>query len=79
LVKEEKRFFEDEGIRGVNLQLVYIYLGTIAPSFVESKRAFSAAEQTCTEIGSSLNDSTIDCLCFFRAHFIHTGAVDPYS
>jgi hypothetical protein len=45
LVKEEKRFFEREGIRGVNQQLVYNYLSTIAPSFIESKRALSSAEK----------------------------------
>jgi hypothetical protein len=51
-------------IRGVNLQLVYDYLSTIAPPSIESERAFSAAIQIRTKIRSSLNGNTTDCLCF---------------
>jgi hypothetical protein len=42
MVKKEIRFFEDEGIRWVNLQLVYDYLSTIALSSTEPDRALSA-------------------------------------
>jgi hypothetical protein len=36
MVKKEERLFEDEGIRGVNLQLVYNYLSRTAPSSIQS-------------------------------------------
>jgi len=38
-------FFEVEGIRRINLQLVYDFLGTISPSSIESETAFSNANQ----------------------------------
>jgi hypothetical protein len=72
----EQDFFKDDGIRRAHLQLVYDYLSTVAPSSIESERAFSAANQICTKMRSRLNDSTTDCLCFLRAHFIRTGSVD---
>jgi hypothetical protein len=54
MVKKEIRFFEDERIVGVNLQHIYNYLSTVAPSSIESKRAFSSAAQVCTKIRLSL-------------------------
>jgi hypothetical protein len=67
---------ENGGGGGVNLQLVKYYLSTTAPTSIKPERAFSAANQIHTKIRSSLNDNTIDCLCFLRAHFIRTGTVD---
>jgi hypothetical protein len=61
LVKKEIRYFEDEGMKGIKLHLIYDYLSTIAPSSIEFERAFSAATQICTKIRSNLNDNTIDC------------------
>jgi hypothetical protein len=62
MVKKEIRYFEDEGMKGIKLQLVYDYLSTIAPSSIEFEKAFSAAAiQICTKIRSILNDNTIDC------------------
>jgi hypothetical protein len=76
LVKKEIRYFEDEGEEGIKLQLICDYLSTIAPSSMEFERAFSAATHICTKIRSSLNDNTVDCWCFLRAHFIWTGSLD---
>jgi hypothetical protein len=61
-VKKEIRVFEDEGGGGggVNVQLVYNNLQTTAPSSIEPERAFSAVNQVCTKIRSSLNDNTIN-------------------
>jgi hypothetical protein len=42
------------------VQLVYNCLSTIAPSRIESERAFSAANK----IRFSFNDNIIQCLCF---------------
>jgi hypothetical protein len=75
MVKKEIKFFELEGIRGLNPQLVNDYLSTIAPFSIEPERAFSAANQICSNIRSSLNNNTIDWLHFLRAHFIWTGSV----
>ena len=61
LVKKEMRYFEDEGMKGIKLQLVYNYLSTIAPSSIEFERTFSATTQICTKIRSNLNDNIIDC------------------
>ena len=63
------RFFEDEEIRGVNLQLVCDYLSAIAPSSIETERAFSATKRICTEIRFILNEHTTDCLRFLRDYY----------
>jgi hypothetical protein len=64
MVKKEIRIFEGEGIKRVNLQLVYNCLSTMAPSTIESERAFCSANQVCTKIRFSLNDNNVVCLCF---------------
>lgn len=68
-IKDEITFSEKTGTKGTYLQNVYDFLMTIVPTSVESERAFSAAGYICTKIRSSLNDETIDCLCFLRAYF----------
>lgn len=68
-IKDEITFFEKTGTKGTYLQNVYDFLMTIVPTSVESERAFSAAGYICTKIRSSLDDETIDCLCFLRAYF----------
>ena len=75
MVKKEIIFFENEGIRGVNPQLVYDCLSTTAPSSIASERTFSSANKICTAIKSSSKDNTTDCLCFLIARFIETGIV----
>ena len=72
-LKKEMSFFEDEEIRGVNLQLVYDYLITITPSSIETERALSTAKQICTKIRSSLNKNATDCLRFLSAYYIRKG------
>jgi hypothetical protein len=61
LVKKEIRCFEDEGMKGIKLQLVCDYLSTIASSSIEFEKAFSAATKICAKIRSNLNDNSIDC------------------
>jgi hypothetical protein len=61
VVKKEIRYFEDGGMKGIKLQLIYNYLSTVAPSSIEFERVFSATTQICTKIRSNLNDNTIDC------------------
>ena len=60
---KEIRFFENERIRVVQLQPVYDYLGTIAPSSMESERAFSAPNQICTKIRSSITITLLIAYC----------------
>ena len=62
-------YFEQEKIRGQYLDLVFNYLTTLQPTSVESERAFSAAGTICTKIRSSLNDETLDMLCFLKAYY----------
>lgn len=69
LIKREILQFEIDGTRGKLLEKVYGILKSIPPTSVESERAFSAAGAICTKIRSSLNDETIDKLCFLRAYF----------
>ena len=40
MVKKKIKFFEDEGIRWVNLRLVYDYLSTTKPPSIESEFPF---------------------------------------
>jgi len=40
MFEKEIRFFEEEEIRGVNLQLVYDYISTVAPSSINPKGRF---------------------------------------
>lgn len=68
-VKKEMSFFEEEGIKGVHLQSAYDYLTTIAPTSVESERAFSAALLICTKLRSRLSDETLDHICFLKSYF----------
>jgi hypothetical protein len=39
-LKKERRFFEEEEIRWVNLLLVYVYISTVAPSSINPKARF---------------------------------------
>ena len=63
-------FFENQGIRGTYLTLVYKFLKTILPTSVESKRAFLVAKITCTKQRTRMNDDTIDIICFVQAYFL---------
>ena len=61
--------FNNTGIRGPILDMLYQYLLTIPPCSVEPERAFSAAGYFVTKIRSSLGDETLDLLCLLRAFF----------
>lgn len=68
-LRREITIFDDEGMRGHYLDIVYESLLTIPPTSVEAERAFSAAGLLCTKIRSRLSDKTIDTLCQLRAYF----------
>jgi hypothetical protein len=42
---------------------------TIKPTSVESERGFSASDNFVTKLRSSLEDDTLNALCFLRAYF----------
>jgi len=68
-LKKEISLFEDEGVRGKYMQQIYDLLLTIRPTSVESERAFSAAGILVNKFRCSLDDQTLDALCFLRGHF----------
>ena len=68
-VRREMATFEEDGTRGSYLREAYEYLKTVKPSSVESERAFSASGNFVTKLRSSLEDKTLNALCFLRAHF----------
>jgi len=69
IIKREMALFQGGGTRGHYLQLTYDALKTISPTTVESERAFSSAGYLCNKVRSSMNDETLDSLCFLRYHF----------
>lgn len=68
-IRKEIAVFEEEGTRGTYLQRIYEYLKTIKPTSVESERGFSASGNFVTKLRSSLEDDTLNALCFLRAYF----------
>ena len=70
LIRQEMSFYEGGLVRGKYLQQAYNYFQTVQPTSVEPERAFSAASLFCTKIRSSLDDDTLDALCFLRAYFL---------
>jgi hypothetical protein len=68
-IKREMALFEGGGSRGYYLQQTYDALKVISPTTVESERAFSSAGYLCNKVRSSMNDNTLDSLCFLRSHF----------
>lgn len=69
IIKREMEFFQEQNIRGKYLEKAFKMLLTVRPTSVESERAFSAAGLICTKLRSSLNDNTLDTMCFLRQHF----------
>ncbi|KAL0852108.1 hypothetical protein ABMA28_000348 [Loxostege sticticalis] len=69
LIRIEMTLYENGGSRGRFLDATYKYLLSIPPTSVESERAFSAASYICNKIRSSLNDASLDALCFLRSIF----------
>ena len=68
-LRREITIFDDEGIRGHYLDLVYKSLLTIPPTSVEAERAFSAARLLCMKIRTRPSDKSINTLCQLRAYF----------
>ena len=68
-IKKEMSLFKAGAVRGVHLSLAYRYLKSVPPTSVESERVFSASGYLCNKVRSSLNDKTLDELCFLRSHF----------
>lgn len=68
-IKKELALFQHGGTRGVHLQIVYDSLLTIRPTSVEAERAFSSAGYLVSKVRASLNDDTIDSLCFLRSYY----------
>lgn len=68
-IKKELALLQNGGTRGVHLQIVYDSLLTIRPTSVESERAFSSAGYLVSKVRASLNDDTIDNLCFLRSYY----------
>lgn len=64
IIKKELLIFELESNRGKNLEMCYENLQSIPPTSVESERMFSSSGIICTKIRSSLNDESLDILCF---------------
>lgn len=70
ILMKEMSLFENGGIRGKFLELAYQALLTIPPTSIEAERAFSSAGNVCTSLRTSLNDNTLDSICFLRGHFL---------
>ena len=58
-----------DGNHGRHLNMFYEHLHSIPPTSVEAELAFSSCGMVATKIRSSLNDETLDMLCFLRFHF----------
>lgn len=69
-VRRELRTFDETGIKGPLLQICYDNLLNVAPTSVESERAFSASASICTKVRSRMSDKTLDTLCFLKHHFL---------
>ena len=67
-IRHEIAVFEGE-TRRTYLQNSYEYLKTVKPTSVESEHGFSASSNIVTKLRSSLEDDTLNALCFLRAYF----------
>ena len=63
-VNKEFSVFESTKKRISNLETLFQCLKAIQPTSVEGEQAFSACRLSLTKLRSSLNDNTIDTLCF---------------
>jgi hypothetical protein len=66
-LKREIAVLEHTGDRPNNLERIYKALLTIPPTSVEAERSFSAVGLFVTKLCTSLNDETINMLCFIRS------------
>ena len=65
----EMRAFEKTKVKQGNIKKLYYALKNIAPTSVSCERAFSVTGSFVTSRRACLKDSTIDALCFLKAHF----------
>ena len=68
VIKKEIAVLKSTGKRPDLLEKVFNVLKSVPVSSVEAERAFSAAGLFVTKLRSSLEDRTIDSLCFLRSH-----------
>ena len=68
--KNELQLYESTGNINGNLKKILDALMTIQPTSIESERVFSMSANFCTKKRSSLNDNSIDCLCFLKSYFL---------
>lgn len=71
IIKTEIKQLFEQSSKGKFMTVLYESLLSIAPTSVESERAFSAAGLFCTKIRSALSDPTLNVLCFLRYYFIN--------
>ena len=71
IIKTEIKQLFEQSCKGKFMTVLYESLLSIAPTSVESERAFSAAGLFCTKIRSALSDLTLNVLCFLRYYFIN--------
>lgn len=69
-VRRELQSFEKNGTKGPMLQMCYENLLNVAPTRVESERAFSSSASICTKIRSRMSDDTLDTLCLLTHLFL---------
>jgi hypothetical protein len=72
-LKREMSVFDATGARTDTLEKIYDALCTLPPTSVEAERAFSAAGIFITKLRCSLNDLSVDMLCFLRSYFLKQG------
>ena len=68
-LNKEFSVFESTKKHTSNLETLFQCLKTIQPLSFESAQAFSACELFVTKLRSSLNDNTIDTLCFLKSYY----------
>ncbi len=69
LLKKEFELYAASSVKPPNLEALSQALNSVQPTSVEAERAFSACGLFLTKMRSRLSDSTINALCFLRAHF----------
>ena len=67
---QEIAVLESTGNRPSSLEKIYNAMLSLPPSSIEAERSFSAAGLFVTNLRTSLNDDTVDNLCFLRSYLI---------
>lgn len=69
IVKQEMSLFENGGLCGHHLELVFKYLTFTPPITIETKLAFPAAYYIRNKLRNRFKDDTLDALPFLRSYF----------